>query len=85
MKKELDKALEVLIVLKSEPFVLKDNNRLNTCYFFLANIYFELFKRNEDDEFIAKAYQFVDSAIEDETHPLKNEILEAFEKTQKSI
>lgn len=85
MKKELEKSIDVLIVLKSEPFVLKDSNRLNTCYFFLANSYLELYKIDKDSENISKAYQFIDKAIEDINHPLKTEIYEEFEKISESI
>ena len=85
LKKQLEKSIDTLVVLKSEPFVLKDSNKLNTCYFFLANCFLELYKIDEDPENISKAYQFIDSSIEDINHPLKTEIYEEFEKISNSI
>lgn len=85
LKKQTEKAIDILIVLKTEPFVLKHSNRLNTCYFFLANCFLELYRKDNDPENISKAYQFIDQAIEDINHPLKTEIYEEFEKISESI
>ena len=85
LKKQIEKATDILVVLKAEPFVIKDSNKLNTCYFFLANCFLELYKNDEDPENISKAYQFIDKAIEDAIHPLKTEIYEEFEKISESV
>lgn len=78
MSKQYQKAIDALIVLRSEHFTLKDSGRLNSCYYFLAICFYEQWIKDNDIEDIAKAVEFINEAIEDANHPLKLEIIEKF-------
>lgn len=82
IQKQFDKALDALVVLRSEPFVLKDDRKINTCCFFLAHCYYEKGLSEKDDvkkkENIAVAVEYINQAISDPAHPFKNEIINAF-------
>lgn len=79
IQKQYDKAIDALEVLRKEPFVWKDQDKRNTCNFFLAHCYYErgIFKKNRDD--LAMAVQYIDDAIPNNAiHPFKLEIIAKF-------
>lgn len=79
IQKQYDKAIDALEVLRKEPFVWRDQNKRNTCNFFLAHCYYErgVSKINRDD--LAMAVQYIDDAIPDNAiHPFKLEIIAKF-------
>lgn len=82
MSKQYKKAIDALIVLRSESFTLRDDRKLNSCNYFLAVCYYEQWLIDDDEESIAMAVQFIDEAIEDDNHPLKNEIINKFNEMQ---
>lgn len=81
--KQYKKAIDALSVLRSEPMVLKDNRKINTCNFYLAHCYYEkgLLESSKDD--LALAVEYVDQAFEAEDHPFKLEIINAFNEMDK--
>lgn len=81
--KQYNKAIDALIVLRSEPFVLKNDDRLNTCYFLLAHSYYEQWCQNKEIEGVAKAVEFINLAIEDVNHPVRQEFIQKFEEMMK--
>lgn len=80
MQKQYDKAIDALTVLRHEPFVLKDDRKINTCNYFLANCHYERGILQGEESDLAIAVNYIDDAIEDSNHPLKMEIINAFEK-----
>lgn len=83
--KEYDKAIDSLIVLKSEPYTIKDSRNYNVVCYFLAVCYYEDWCKKWDIEKVAKAVEFIDKAIEDSTHPLKNEYIDKFVEMSKLL
>lgn len=87
IQKQFDKAIDSLVVLRNEPFVLKDNRKLNTCYFFLAHCFYEKSLHNSDKdrkkEDMALAVEYINQAIVDPLHPFRNEIINAFNELDK--
>lgn len=88
VQKQYDKAIDALTVLRNEAFVLKDDRKINTCCFFLAHCYYEkgiteveISKKKEN---LALAVEYINQAIESSTHPFKNEIINTFNKLDKS-
>lgn len=85
---EYGKAIDALTVLRNERCVLKDNNKINTCCFFLAHCYYEMGIRESNNqrkrEDIALAIEYIDQAIKDPMHPLRNEIIDAFNLLDKN-
>lgn len=76
--KQYNKALDALIILRAEPWSLKDSRRLNICDYFIAVCYYEQWLLENNIEYIAKAVDFINEAIESPEHPLKVEIIEKF-------
>lgn len=83
MSRQYQKAIDALIVLRAEPFTLKDNRKLNSCYYFLAVCYYEQGILDKNVELLAKAVEFINEAIEDNRHPLKIEMIKRFEEENK--
>lgn len=83
MSKQYNKAIDTLIVLKAEPFTIKDDRKLNSCFYFLAVCNYEQWLIDNDVELLAKAVQFINEAIEDEKHPLRIEIIAKFNEMNK--
>ena len=85
MSRQYNKALDALIVLRSEGFTLKNDRKLNSCNYFLAVCYYEqALIENNDIEKLAKSVQFINEAIEENNHPLKQEIIEKFNEVSNS-
>jgi tetratricopeptide (TPR) repeat protein len=80
VQKQYDKAIDALTVLRHEHFVLKDDRKINTCNYFLAHCHYERGLLQNDEGDLAMAVNYIDYAIEDPNHPLKKEIINAFEK-----
>ncbi len=80
LTKQYSKAIDALTVLRSEPFVLKDDNKINTCNFYLANCYYEKGLLEDNKEDIAIAVEYIDQALVAEDHPFKLEIINTFTK-----
>jgi hypothetical protein len=87
VQKNFDKAIDALTVLRSEPIVLKDGRKINTCCFFLAHCYYEkglvekdIIKKKEN---LALAVEYINQAIIEPTHPFRNEIINAFNELDK--
>lgn len=78
MSKQYWKAIDALAVLRAEPSTLKDSYKLNSCYYFLAVCHYEEWLVANDIRDLAKAVEYINEAIEDVTHPLKNEIINKF-------
>lgn len=81
LSKQYSKAIDALIVLRAEPYVIRESRNINTVSYFLAVSYYEDAIRdvdNVDIEKLAKAVQFINDAIEAADHPLKNEIIDKF-------
>jgi tetratricopeptide (TPR) repeat protein len=86
LSRQYQKAIDALIVLRNEPFVLKNDCRLDSCSYFLAVCYFEqglIYEEQSDidsaQEYISKAQQFITEAIDDPSHPLVLEIRDKFD------
>jgi hypothetical protein len=86
LSRQYQKAIDALIVLRNEPFVLKNDYRLDSCSYFLAVCYFEqglIYEKQGDidsvQEYISKAQQFITEAIDDPSHPLVLEIRDKFD------
>lgn len=79
MSKQYEKAIDALIVLRSESFTLKDSRNLNICYYFLAVCHYEEGINKQDIEMLAKAVQFISEA-QDEDQPLRQEIIQKFDE-----
>lgn len=86
LSRQYQKAIDALIVLRNEPFVLRNDYRLDSSSYFLAVCYFEQSliyeKGNAIDsaqEYISKAQQFITEAIDDPSHPLVLEIRDKFD------
>lgn len=80
LSKEYEKAIDALIVLKSEPYTIKDPRNYNIVVYFLAICFYESGLPNNDIEKISKAVEFINRAIEDPAHPLKNEIIAKYDE-----
>lgn len=82
IQRQFDKAIDALTILRNEHFVLKDDRKINTCCFFLAHCYYERGLQESDQqkqqEDLAYAVAYIDQAIDDSMHPLKQEIINAF-------
>lgn len=78
ISQQFEKAIDSLESLRKELFVRKDENKQNTCFFFLAHCYYEKFKTSTKEEDISFAVYYINLAIEDEENPLKQEIITAF-------
>lgn len=83
MSKQYNKAIDSLIVLRAEPFTLKDDRKLNSCNYFLAVCYYEQWQIDNDIDLLSRAVQFINEAIEDEGHPLRKEIIAKFSEMSK--
>lgn len=81
--KQYQKAIDALSVLRSEPMVLRDNRKINTCNFYLAHCYYEKGLLENSKEDLALAVEYVDQAFEAEDHPFKLEIINAFNELDK--
>ena len=84
---KIKKAIDALSILSHEHFVLKDNRKQNTCYFLLPHCYYEKSGKESGEvkkESLAEAVYNINLAIEDATHPLKIEIISAFNAVDKS-
>ncbi len=80
MSKQYNKAIDSLIVLRWEPFTIKDDRKLNSTNYFLAVCYYEQWIIDNDIELLAKAVDFINEAIELPEHPLRIEIIAKFEE-----
>lgn len=83
LSKQFEKAIDSLTVLRSEAYVLKDDRKLNSCYFFLAHCFYEKWLKEKSIEDLARAVDFADRAYSDASHPFRMEIVRAFNKMDK--